>query len=437
MPLSTNHRVLYFFRPPPAASFADHLEETMRRIHDRVAGLDVHKKSVTACAECFDGKEVRTEKARFATTARGVRELAGWLEARSVSRVVMESTGVYWKPVFYGLEDRVEVVELVNAHHVRNVPGRKTDMADAAWLADVAAHGMVKASFVPPQPIRELRELTRYRKQQIRMRVQEIQRLEKLFQDAGIKFTSVASSVWLKSSQAMVAALIGGERDPAVLALLAKGSLRNKTEALTEAMENRWGDHHRVVAERLVAHIVELDAAIAVLGTEIARRCEPWAHEIELLCTVPGVGARIAEVFIAETGGDMSVFATAHHLASWAGLAPGNNETAGKAKPARARFGNSTIKATMIEASKAGTRADGFLRARKARIARRRGPNKATVAVARSQMIAIWHMLSNDEPWQDLGADYNLKRRDPRHQVNSHVAQLQKLGYQVQLTPQA
>lgn len=408
----------------------------MRRIHDRVAGLDVHKSSVTACAERVDRGEVIAEKRRFSTTVRGVGELGDWLISRGVTHVMMESTGVYWKPVFYGLEDVIDDVVLVNAHHVKNVPGRKTDMADAEWLADLAAHGMVRASFVPPPPVRELRELTRFRKQLVKMRTQEIQRLEKVFQDAGIKFTSVASAVWLRSSEAMIEALIGGETDPVVLAGLAKGKLVAKREQLEEAMANRWQSVHSVIAAQLATHIRELDVKIAELSAEIARRCLRWSHQIELLCTVPGVGTRIAESIIAETGADMSQFPTADHLAAWAGLAPGNHESAGKNRQVRTRLGNQTIKTVMIEAAKAGTRTDGFLRARKARLARRRGPNKATVAIARTQIVGIWHMLTNNEPWRDLGADFYTKRRDPRIDTMRHIAGLKQLGYAVTLAPQ-
>jgi transposase len=407
----------------------------MRRIHDRVAGLDVHKSSVTACAEWIEGKEVVQDKAQFATTAAGVDRLFGWLVERQVTYVVMESTGVYWKPVFYRLEDRVEVVELVNAAHVKNMPGRKTDMSDAAWLADLAAHGMLRASFVPPPPIRALRELTRYRKQLTRTRVQEIQRLEKVFQDAGIKFTSVASAVWLKSSQAMVEALIAGERDAVVLAGLAKGSLASKREALSEALVNQWRPYHSWLARELVDHVHSIDATIASLSAQIEQCCEPWSEQIALLITVPGVQQRIAESIIAETGGDMSQFPTADHLASWCGLAPGNHESGGKSRATRTLFGNSTIKTVMIEAAKAGVRTDGFLKARYVRIARRRGPNKATVAIARSLIVGIWHVLANNEAWADLGADYYLKRQDPQHHVKRHIAELERLGYTVALTP--
>jgi transposase len=408
-------------------------EETMRRIHDRVAGLDVHRDEVTACAEWIDQKEVVRQTGTFRTTVAGVNKLGDWLDGLGVTHVMMESTGVYWKPVLYGLEHRFSEVALVNAQHVKNVPGRKTDMSDAAWLADLAAHGMVRASFVPPPEIRALRELTRYRKQMTRNRVQEIQRLEKVFQDAGIKFTSVASEVWLKSSRVMVEALITGQRDPRVLAELSKGKLRSKRPALVEAMENRWAPHHSALAGALIAHIDVLDARIADLSAQIALRATPWNDQIELLQSAPGVGRLVAEVIIAETGADMTVFGDANHLAAWCGLAPGNHQSAGRRRNAPVGHGNSTIKAIMVEAAKAAVRHNGFLRARHAKIARRRGPNKATVAVARSLTVGIWHMLTNNEPWKDLGGDYYSSRRDPTKEANWHLAALRNLGYDVDL----
>ncbi|MQA92950.1 MAG: IS110 family transposase, partial [Gemmatimonas sp.] len=280
----------------------------MRRIHDRVGGLDVHRDSVVACAEVFDGTSVQIDKATFSTTATGVRELGEWLAVREVELVVMEATGVYWRPIYYGLEDRFGELWLVNAHHVKNVPGRKTDMSDAEWLADVAAHGMVRPSFVPPPEIRGLRELTRYRKTQIRARGQEIQRLEKLLQDAGIKLTSVASKVWSQSSRAMVEMLISGETDPAVLAELAKGRMRPKIPALVEALESRWVAHHSTVARQILAHIDFLDDTIDTLTAEIVERVVPFEAAAELLKTIPGVSELTAQTIIAEIGVDMSRF---------------------------------------------------------------------------------------------------------------------------------
>lgn len=410
----------------------------MRRIHDRVAGLDVHRDSVVACVELFDGVSVEIGKARFSTTASGVRLLGEWLAEREVELVVMESTGVYWRPVYYGLEDRFGELWLVNAHHVKNVPGRKTDMSDAEWLADVAAHGMVRSSFVPPPEIRGLRELTRYRKTQIRARAHEIQRLEKLLQDAGIKLTSVASRVWSQSSRAMVEMLIAGETDPAVLAELAKGRMRPKIPALVEALESHWMSHHSAVARRILAHIDFLDDTIDTLSTDIVERVDPFDAAVELLKTIPGVSELTAQTIIAEIGVDMSRFPTSGHLAAWAGLAPASHESAGKHRPAGTRHGSRHLRDNLIEAAHAAARSkETFLSARYHRIVRRRGPNKAAVAVAHSILVAAHHMLTTGEIYRDLGADYYTKRRDPQREIRRHVAQLEAAGYTVTLTPAA
>jgi transposase len=410
----------------------------MRRIHDRVAGLDVHRDSVVACVELFDGHSVEIDKARFSTTAAGVGQLGEWLAEREVELVVMEATGVYWRPVYYGLEDRFGELWLVNAHHVKNVPGRKTDMSDAEWLADVAAHGMVRSSFVAPAEIRGLRELTRYRKTQIRARAQEIQRLEKLLQDAGIKLTSVASRVWSQSSRAMVEMLIAGETDPAVLAGLAKGRMRSKIPALVDALESHWMSHHSVVARQILAHIDFLDDTIETLSTDIVERVVPFDAAVELLETIPGVSELTAQTMIAEIGVDMSRFPTAGQLAAWAGVAPASHESAGKHRPAGTRHGSRHLRDTLIEAAHAAARTKGtFLSARYSRIVRRRGPNKAAVAIAHSILVAAHHMLTTGEIYEDLGADFYQKRTDPHREIRRHVAQLEAAGYTVTLTPAA
>ena len=268
----------------------------------------------------------------------------------------MEATGVYWRPVYYGLEDRFGELWLVNAHHVKNVPGRKTDMADAEWLADVAAHGMIRPSFVPPPEIRAVRELTRYRKTQIVARSQEIQRLERRFQDAGFKLTSVASTVWSKSSRLMTQMLIAGEVDPVVLAELAQGKMRSKIPALTEALESRWAAHHQALARQIVAHIEFLDATIDTLTSEIVERLVPFHAAVELLKTIPGISDHTAQTIIAEIGIDMTRFPTAGHLAAWAGVAPATHESAGKHRPAGTRHGSRHLRTTLIEAAHAAAR---------------------------------------------------------------------------------
>jgi transposase len=405
---------------------------------DNVAGLDVHRDSVVACARLGRGEHPRVIKKSFKTTTAGVGELAGWLADLEVTRVVMESTGVYWKPVYYGLEGLFPQLWLVNAYHVKNVPGRKTDMADAEWLADVAAHGMVRPSLVPEPAARELRELTRYRKTQVTMRAQEVQRLDKVLQDAGIKISSVASTVLGKSTRAMIEALIAGERDPAVLADMALTRMRPKIGALSQALVGRFGAHHGAVATAILAHIDFLDANIAALDEEVAARLGPFRAAVELLKTIPGVGQIAAEVFVAETGGDMSRFPSASHLAAWAGLAPANDESAGKHRPAGTRKGARWLRKAFIESAKSASRSRGtYLAAQYRHLAARRGPNKATVAVAHSIIVAAWHMLSTGARYQDLGPDWHTSRRDPDRETKRLVARLEALGHTVTISPAA
>ena len=407
----------------------------MEQIHDRVAGLDVHRDVVVACARVpgVRGGTV-TEKERFQTTTGALARLAGWLADRYVTLVAMEATGVYWKPVYYALEDSFEVW-LCNAHHVKNVPGRKTDMSDAEWLADVAAHGMIRPSFVPPPAIRELRELTRYRKTQTDARVAEIQRLEKVLQDAGVKLTSVASKVLTQSGRLMVEALINGQRDPAELANLAKGKLRPKISELTEALNAHFGAHHAVAAARILAHVDFLDATIKALTEQIDVRTKPYQAARELLMHVPGFDRLTIDTVIAETGADMSKFPGPGHLAKWAGVCPGNHESAGKRRRVGVTPGNPWLRRALVEAARAAARTKGsYFGAQYRQIAKRRGPNKAAVAVAHSLSDLIWHMLSTGEVYHDLGDDYFQRRHDPERETRRLVAQLEQLGFQVALT---
>lgn len=331
---------------------------------------------------------------------------------------------------------------LCNAHHVKNVPGRKTDMSDAEWLADVAAHGMVRPSFVPPPPIRELRELTRDRKTQIDARVAEIQRLEKVLQDAGIKLTSVASKVLTQSGRAMVEALIAGERDPGRPAQLAKGKLRPRIAALTEALAGHFGAHHAVAARRILDHVDFLDATIAALTAQIDARTRPYAAVLELLGPVPGLDRLTIDVVIAETGADMGRFPSPAQLASWAGLCPGNHESAGKRRrvgtPPGTPPGNQWLRRALVEAARAAARTKGtYFAAQYRQIARRRGPNKAAVAVAHSLLDLIWHLLRTGECFSDLGDDFFVRRRDPARETRRLLHQLEQLGYTVTLAAAA
>jgi transposase len=407
----------------------------VEQIHDRVAGLDVHRDSVVACFRRLGPKGgVVREKERFTTTTAGLQVLDAWLAERQVQLVAIEATGVYWKPVLYALERRF-TVWLCNARHVKKVPGRKTDLSDAEWLADVAAHGMVRPSFVPPPPIRELRELTRYRKTQIDARVAEIQRLEKVLQDAGIKLTSVASKVLTQSGRSMIEALIDGERDGARLAGLAKGKMRPKIAALSEALTGHFGPHHAVACRRILAHLDFLQDTIGALTAQIDARTAAFEAVYKLLLPVPGLDRLTIDVIIAETGADMNRFPTAADLASWAGVCPGSHESAGKRRRVSTTGGNPWLRRALIEAARAAVRTKGsYFGAQYRQIARRRGPNKAAVAVAHSLIELVWHLLSTGEVFSDLGDDYFTARRDPERQARRLVAQLEHLGYSVTLT---
>jgi transposase len=411
----------------------------MKQIRDRVAGLDVHKKTVVAATRIVGpDRQVEVTKASFTTMARGLADLAAWLGAAGVRTVAMEATGVYWRPVYYALEGLFDEVWLCNAAHVKNVPGRKSDLSDAEWLADVAAHGMVRPSFVPPPEIREVRELTRYRKTQSDARTKELQRLEKMLQDAGIKLTSVASGVWSKSSRAMVEAMIAGERDPAVLAQLAKASLRKKIPELEEAFSGHFGEHHARVCRQIIDHVDFLDASIATLTEDIARRLAPFEWAITLWCSITGVERMTAEVMIAEIGVDLARWPTAGHLCAWAGVAPASNESAGKHRPAGSRKGAPWLRRALIEAAKSAARSKGtYLSAQYAQIARRRGGNKATVAVANSILATAWHLFHTGALYSDPGSEYFVRNIDPAREVKRLQRRIEALGYEVSVAPVA
>ena len=411
----------------------------MKQIRDMVGGLDVHRDTVVACARVVHAdRSVEVTKRSFSTTSTGLGELAGWLGYAGVSTVAMEATGVYWRPVFYALEGLFPEVWLCNAAHVKNVPGRKTDLSDAEWLADVAAHGMVRPSFVPPPEIRELRELTRYRKTQVDARVKELQRLEKTLQDAGIKLTSVASSVWSMSSREMIEAMIGGERDPKVLAQMAKSRLRAKLPALEEAFSGHFGSHHAVVCRQIIDHVDFLDGSIAALTAQIVERLAPFESAVTLLCSITGVGRTTAEVMIAEIGVDMTRFPTSGHLCAWAGVAPASHESAGRSRPAGTRHGDPWLRRALVEAAKAAARTKGtYLSAQYSRIARRRGANKATIAVAHSILDVSWHLLSTGALYQDPGPDHFDRRHDPDREAQRLGRKIEALGYHVTITGQA
>jgi transposase len=406
----------------------------MELIVERVSALDVHKAQVTACVRVpaeDDGREERVEE--FQTTVRGLLVLRDWLKAHNVTQVVMEATGVYWKPVWHVLEDDFELV-LVNARHVKQVPGRKTDVQDAQWLCRLAEAGLLRASFVPPKPIRELRSLTRYRKAQIGERQREANRLHKALEDTGIKLDCVATDILGASGRAMLDALVSGTTDPEVLADLAKGRMRSKIPALREALQGRFSEHHALLIGAILSHLDFLDEQIELLSEAIEAKLGPFgAAAVELLCTIPGIKQRTAENVIAEVGTDMSQFPSARHLASWAGQCPGNHESAGKRRSGRTRKGSKWLNLALKEAAAAAVNMNGsYLQALYRRKKAQGGHSKALGAVKHSIICAIWHMLSTGELYADLGPDH-FARQNPERHIKRLVAQLERLGQNVTL----
>ena len=404
----------------------------MERIVQRVGGLDVHKDVIVAEVHLPGGV---VQRGRFGTTTRALLVLRDWLVAHGVSRVGMESTGVYWKPPYYLLEDAMDVW-LLNARHLRNVPGRKTDVADAAWICQLIEFGLVRPSFVPPAPIRELRNLTRYRKAQIEERTRETQRLDKILQDAGVKLSSVASDILGKSGRAMLAALVAGSTDSEVLADLAVGRLRVKIPALREALTSRFGGHHAVIVSSILSKLDFLDELISGLSVEIERVIDPFAHQLELLDTVPGINRRTAEGLIAEIGVQMAVFGTASRLASWAGVCPGNHESAGRSRSGATRKGPKWLGIYLHDAALGATRTKNcYLAAQYARLRPRLGHARALVAIEHSILVAVFYMFQRDQPYQELGVDYFVRRQDPHRRARKLIQQLEAIGYTVQAQP--
>ena len=411
----------------------------MQVVVERCAFLDVHRDTVMACARTPDDEGGRREEvAQFGTTTSQLLALSDWLVERGVTLVGMEATGVYWKPVHWVLEEAIDDVWVINARHMRNVPGRKTDVADACWGAQLIEHGLVRPSFIPPRPTREQRDLTRYRKSVIEERGRETQRLHKVLEDAGVKLSSVASSVLTKSGREMIDALVAGQRDPAVLAEMAKGKMRSKIPELKDALAGRFNEHHGLLCRTMLARIDAADATIAELTARIEELQRPHEAAVSLLVGIPGVSYRSAQVILAEIGTDMSRFPTAGHLSSWAGMCPGNNESAGKHRSGRTRYGSRWLRIALIEAAQAAGRSKNtYLSAHYARIRGRRGPGRAAMAVGHSILVIAWHLLSTGAPYDDLGGDYFDKRRtSPAHQRRL-VAQLEAMGHKVTLEPAA
>ncbi len=410
----------------------------MEVLFDRVAGLDIGKASLTVSVRRPGARGGRHQETRtFRTTTGSLRLMRDWLVEQGVSIAAMESTSTYWKPPFYCLEEVMEVW-LLNAAHMKAVPGRKTDVRDAEWIAQLLEHGLLRPSFVPPPPIRRLRLLTRYRFQLRGDRTREIVRLELMLEDASIKLSVVASSLKTVSARAILGAMIDGESDPLVLAQMAKGRMRKKIPDLAQALEGHFDAHHAQLARSILDRIDRVEADMVELDEAIEAACEPWAHQLQLLQTIPGVGPKVAQVIIAETGGDMSKFPTAAHLASWAGLAPAIYESAGKRTPAGRRRGNKWLSAMLVEAAGSVGRMHGknYLAVQHARLTRRRGMSRAQVAVAHSILTTAYYMLKRDEPYQDLGADWLARRNEEAH-TRRLVAQLERLGHTVIIDPAA
>lgn len=408
----------------------------MERVYERCCGLDVHKERVVACVRTPGPRRSRSQVRTFGTTTSELLRLSDWLTENQVTHAAMESTGVYWKPVFNVLEGVCEML-LVNAQHIKAVPGRKTDVRDCEWIAELLEHGLLKPSFIPPEPIRDLRDLTRYRKTLVRERASEVNRIQKLLESANIKLASVATDVVGASGRAMLKALISGQHDPKHLAELAKGTLRAKRGDLVEALTGRFRDHHAFMIGQMLAHVEELENRIAQCSSRIEECMGPFVLERNLLETIPGVGRITAESLIAEMGVDMTRFPSSAHFASWAGLCPGNNESAGKRRSARVRKGNVWLKTTLVEAALAAKKQPNtYLAALGRRLGGRRGAKRATIAVAHAIGVAAWHILAGAQPYRDLGPHHfdNLASdRLRRH----YVRRLRELGFNVALEPAA
>jgi transposase len=400
-------------------------------VHTHCTGLDVHKKTVVAAIIVPDGqgglrKEVRT----FGTMTADLLALSDWLLGLGVTDVAMESTGEYWKPIYNILEENFEVL-LANAQHVKKVPGRKTDVSDAEWIADLLRHGLLRGSFIPPEGQRELRELTRHRTNFVRERATLVNRVQKTLESANIKLASVATNVMGVSGRAILEAIIAGSASSTEMAELAKGRLREKRGQLDRALAGRVKPHHRFVLSELLCQIDSLDETIARFDAEIEKYSRPFEEEVELLDTIPGVARRTAEVIVSEIGKDMSRFPTADHLAAWAGVAPGNNESAGKRYSGTVRKGDQALKVALVQAAHAASHTrNTYLSAQYHRLAGRRGKKRAIMAVAHSILVIVYHLIERNEPYHDLGGDYFDKQR-PEATAQRLMKRLQRLGYDV------
>ena len=407
----------------------------MDTLYPRAAGLDVHKGTVVACARYLDPSGKPREAVRtFSGMTRDLLEMADWLAGHGVTHAAMESTGVYWKPVFHVLEGRFQVI-LVNAQHTKQVPGRKTDVKDCQWIAQLLQHGLLRASFVPPQPVRELRDLTRQRAQLIGERAAAASRIQKVLEDCNIKLAGVASDVLGASGRDMLEALIAGETDAEKLAQLARQRLRAKIPQLRLALAGRVTEHHRFLLRMHLGHIGHLEGLIGRLGGRIGEALAPFAEAAARLQTTPGISERVAQAVIAEVGPDMKRLPSAQQLASWAGMRPGNNESAGKRKSGRSRKGNRWLKAMLVQAAWSASRKRGsYLAAQFRRLSKRRGRKRALVAVGHTMLVIIYHVLKGGTTYAELGEDF-LDRQDPERLTRQLVRRLEGLGHKVTLEP--
>ena len=400
----------------------------MRVVYERCCGLDVHKKSITACVLGRGDRQIRT----FGTTHRELLDLADWLSQMNVTAVAMESTGVFWKGVYNLLEHEFELV-VANARHIKAVPGRKTDVKDSEWIAELFRHGLLRPSFIPERSQRELRELVRYRRRLVQDKSQIANRMHKVLEGGNIKLASVATDILGVSGREMLRAMIAGETDPSVLAEMARGLLRKKLDELRWALEGTMGDHQRFMLGAQLRMLETLEADIAHIDGEVARRVAPLAETIDRLDAIPGIGRRAAEDILAEIGTDMSKFPSANHLTSWAKLSPGNYESAGKRRSGYTGRGSPWLSATLAEVAQAAARTkDTYLSARYRRIASRRGRKRAVTAISRTVLKIIYHMLRDGTEYRDLGGGY-FDQRDKHYTVLRNVRRIERLGYQVTL----
>jgi len=405
----------------------------METVYEKACGIDVHKDLIVSCVIVKGRRQIRS----FGTMTRDLLELTAWLKETGCQMTAMESTGSYWKPVYNLLEAEGIPAMVVNAQHIKNVPGRKTDVKDSEWIADLLRHGLLRASYIPARDQRELRELVRYRKSMIEERAREFNRVQKVLEGANIKLGSVVSNIEGKSATAMIDAIVSGNTDPDELSELAKGSLKEKKAELAKALQGVIGSHQRMILGAMRQHIRVLDSLIESLDAEIAGRLAAQSELLEAIETIPGVGERSAQVILAEIGWDMSVFPTAHHLASWAGVCPGNNESAGKKHSGRTRKSNKTLKTILVQCAKANARGKStYLYAQYSRIASRRGANKATIAVAHSILIIVYHILKNGGTYRELGGGYFDEIRKEAV-VRRAVKRIEALGYTVSAEPLA